>query len=72
MSPLTLGRVTFLPDRNVDVHMDEISGRRAEGGETLYILVIKHVSRKHAGVYICQIVSTSNSTNNITLNVLGT
>jgi len=72
MSPLTLGRVTFTPDINVDVHMEEMNGRRTEGGETLYNLVIKHVSRKHAGVYMCQIVSTSNFTNNITLNVLGT
>jgi len=72
MSPLTLGRVTFTPDRNVDVHMEEMSGRRTEGGETLYNLVIKHVGRKHAGIYMCLIVSTNTFSNNITLNVLGT
>jgi len=70
-SPLTFGKVTFTPDSDIEVHVEEVPGATEEEDESRYNLVIKNVSQDQAGAYMCQVAATNNYTNNITLNVLG-
>ncbi|XP_052792465.1 zwei Ig domain protein zig-8-like isoform X3 [Mya arenaria] len=69
-SPLTLGKMTFTPDSDVEVQLEEIPGHEEGEEESRYDLVIKNVSQDQAGVYACQISATNNYTQNITLHVL--
>ncbi|XP_052278309.1 neural cell adhesion molecule 1-like isoform X5 [Dreissena polymorpha] len=69
-SPLTLGKTTFTPDKDIEVQIEEINPQDVENEESRYDLIIKNVSKDQEGTYACQISATKNYTFNITLNLL--
>lgn len=68
-SPLTLGKVSFTPNKNIKIQTEVINDADVE--EDRYDLIIKDVQQEQAGTYECQVSAMENYTQNVTLHVLG-
>ncbi|XP_060556110.1 zwei Ig domain protein zig-8-like isoform X2 [Ruditapes philippinarum] len=67
-SPLTLGKMSFTPNKNIKIQTESIED--ADGEEDRYDLIIKDVQQEQAGTYECRVSAMENYTQNITLHVL--